>query len=116
MFFQQFKRSYEGIKRSRRAARDGATASVSVGGGAGASYEGMTATPGRAATAGSRERAGPEAATVAVDDAVQLSGLESFLLGAVAAAGSVAVMNPMDTIKTRLVTQVSQQWPVNSER
>ena len=31
---------------------------------------------------------------------------ENFLLGAVAAAGSVSVMIPMDTIKTRLVTQV----------
>ena len=30
----------------------------------------------------------------------------NFLMGAVAAAGSVAVMIPMDTVKTRLVTQV----------
>ena len=33
---------------------------------------------------------------------------ENFILGALAAAGGVIVMNPMDTIKTRLVTQVSR--------
>jgi hypothetical protein len=34
------------------------------------------------------------------------SGEMSFILGAVAAAASVTVMIPMDTIKTRLVIQV----------
>lgn len=32
---------------------------------------------------------------------------ENFILGAAAAAGSVCVMIPMDTVKTRLVTQCS---------
>ena len=33
------------------------------------------------------------------------TGQDSFFLGALAAAGATTVMNPMDTIKTRLVTQ-----------
>ena len=37
------------------------------------------------------------------------TGQDSFFLGALAAAGATTVMNPMDTIKTRLVTQ-----PLNS--
>jgi hypothetical protein len=32
---------------------------------------------------------------------------ENFVMGAIAAAGSVTVMIPMDTVKTRLVIQVS---------
>jgi len=31
---------------------------------------------------------------------------ENFIMGAIAAAGSVVVMIPMDTVKTRLVIQV----------
>jgi hypothetical protein len=31
---------------------------------------------------------------------------ENFVMGAIAAAGSVTVMIPMDTVKTRLVIQV----------
>jgi hypothetical protein len=37
---------------------------------------------------------------------VQVSSEMNFLLGALAAAASVTVMIPMDTIKTRLVIQV----------
>lgn len=71
MFFQQLKRSYEGLKASQL--------QRSAGSGTG--------------TSNNQQQA-------------QLSGPESFVLGALAAAGGVAVMNPMDTIKTRLVTQV----------
>jgi Mitochondrial carrier protein len=41
-------------------------------------------------------------------------GETSFALGAAASAAAVAVMIPMDTIKTRLVTQVTELERINS--
>ena len=85
MFFQQFKRSYEAFKE-----RSSSSLSQETG----------TRSQGAAASVGTGSGADK------LKPNPKLSGLESLLLGAVAAAGSVAVMNPMDTIKTRLVTQV----------